>query len=132
MGKKARFSPPAVGGSSLLVIFAILCLTVFTLLSLSTVQAQRRLADASMQAVTDYYKADVEAEEIFARLRSGEAVGGVQQTGSQYRYSCPISPRQKLQVVLEVEQGEWSVLCWQAVADGEITANDSPAVWEGL
>ena len=39
MKSRKHFSPPMVGGSSLLVIFAILCLTIFTLLALSTAQA---------------------------------------------------------------------------------------------
>ena len=39
MNKKERFSPPAVGGVSLLVVFAVLCLTIFALLGLATVQA---------------------------------------------------------------------------------------------
>ena len=43
-----RFTPPMVGGSSLLVIFAVLCLTIFTLLTLSTVQADTRLSEASI------------------------------------------------------------------------------------
>lgn len=34
MNKKESFSPPAVGGISLLVVFAVLCLTIFGLLSL--------------------------------------------------------------------------------------------------
>ena len=62
--KNQRFSPPAVGGASLLVVFAVLCLTVFALLSLTTVQADVRLADASVQAVADYYAADLEAQTI--------------------------------------------------------------------
>ena len=49
--KKERVAVPAIGGSSLLVIFAVLCLTVFALLSLSTVQAGDRLSDASADAV---------------------------------------------------------------------------------
>ena len=53
MEDKKRFSPPVVGGSSLLVIFAVLCLTVFALLSLSTVRADVRLSEASVQAVSD-------------------------------------------------------------------------------
>ena len=48
--KQSRFSPPAVGGISLLVVFA--------LLSLATVQADRRLADSAVQGVADYYAAD--------------------------------------------------------------------------
>ena len=74
MNKEDRFSPPAVGGISLLVAFAVLCLTVFALLSLSTVQAQKRLSDASLKAVGEYYAADSEALRILALLRSGEAV----------------------------------------------------------
>ena len=72
MNKKESFSPPAVGGISLLVVFAVLCLTIFGLLSLATVQADGRLADASAQAVTDYYAADCEAQAILARLLSGD------------------------------------------------------------
>ena len=47
MKRNHSISTPTVGGSSLLVIFAVLCLTVFALLSLSTVQAEKRMADAS-------------------------------------------------------------------------------------
>ena len=53
-----RFSAPIVGGSSLLVIFAVLCLTVFALLGLSTVQAGGRLSEASAEAVSAYYAGD--------------------------------------------------------------------------
>ena len=74
MEDKKRFSPPVVGGSSLLVIFAVLCLTVFALLSLSTVRADVRLSEASAQAVSGYYQADCQAEAILARLRSGDQV----------------------------------------------------------
>ena len=51
MGNEKRALPPAVGGSSLLTVFAVLCLTVFALLSLATVQADARLSDASGQTV---------------------------------------------------------------------------------
>ena len=72
MQKKGNsdFSPPAVGGISLLVVFAVLCLTVFALLSLSTVRADARLSEASAQAVADYYAADCQAQEILAQLRA--------------------------------------------------------------
>ncbi|MEG0780884.1 MAG: hypothetical protein RR426_09800, partial [Oscillospiraceae bacterium] len=75
--RKSEFSPPAVGGSSLLVIFAVLCLTVFSLLALSTVEANGRLSLAMAQSVEDYYAADCAAEEILSRLRAGEVPDGV-------------------------------------------------------
>ena len=70
--KREGFAPPALGGSSLLVVFAVLALTVFALLSLSTVRADVRLGDAAAKAVSDYYTADAQAQEILAQLRNGE------------------------------------------------------------
>ena len=84
MRTREKFSPPVVGGSSLLVIFAVLCLTVFALLGLSTVQADQRLSDASAKAVSDYYGADTQAEQIFAQLRSGQVPQGVAVSGDTY------------------------------------------------
>ena len=47
-----------IGASSLLVIFAILCMTAFSLLGLSTASAHKRLTDIQSQAFADYYAAD--------------------------------------------------------------------------
>lgn len=130
MKRKETFSPPAVGGSSLLVIFAVLCLTVFALLSLSTVQAEKRLSDKAAQSVSDYYRADLEAEQIFARLRAGETVPGVMETNGIYRYSCPVSENQTLWVELEKEEENWNVLRWQVTARMEESEENLP-VWDG-
>ncbi len=56
---KLRFSPPMVGGSSLLIIFAVLCLTVLAMLSLSTARNNDQLSRASADSVAAYYAADV-------------------------------------------------------------------------
>lgn len=132
MNKKNSFSGPAIGGSSLLVIFSVLCLTVFTMLALSTVQAEGRIAEASAHSVSDYYRADLEAEQIFARLRSGQKVNGVTQQGEQYRYSCPVSDKQELSVELQYHNGRWSVISWQTVAYPEVTNDDAPSLWDGF
>ena len=130
MKNNHRISAPAVGGSSLLVIFAVLCLTVLALLSLSTVQAEKRMADASVQNVQAYYEADLEAEKIFARLRAGETVSGVQVKGSFYRYSCPIAENQLLKVELKREADEWTVCRWQVIAQSQPISETIP-VWDG-
>lgn len=131
MGEKRPFSPPVTGGSSLLVIFAVLCLTIFALLGLSTVQADSRLSNATAAAVSNYYKADCQAEEIFARLRGGEPVDGVEVSGSYYSYECPISDTQTLQVQLLEEDGTWSVERWQVVSAAQWEADDSLSIWDG-
>lgn len=129
MNKHHEQQLPVIGGSSLLVIFAVLCLTVFALLGFSTVQADKRLADISIQAVSDYYAADCAAEEILARLRSGELPEGVSKTDDVYAYSCVISPTQTLQV--EVRGSDWAVLRWQAVSTVHWQENTDLELWDG-
>jgi hypothetical protein len=135
--QKKRFSPPAVGGVSLLVVFAVLCLTVFALLSLTTVQADVRLADASAQAAADYYAADLEAQTILARLRNGERPEGVTFTGSgllRAEYACRISDTQELQVsvILQSISGrEYVIERWQAVPSAEWESDESLDLWDG-
>lgn len=110
------FSPPMVGGSSLLIIFAVLCLTVFTLLALSTVQADGRLSDASIRAVSDYYDAELEAQTVLASLRAGQIPQNVTVEGDIYSYACPISNTQELAVQVRIDQNSWTILRWQAVS----------------
>lgn len=131
MREKERFSPPAVGGSSLLVIFAVLCLTVFALLGLTTVRADGRLADASAAAVAAYYRADCEAEAILARLRSGEAVEGVTQNGDAYAYTCPISDTQALEVEVRLRGADYTVLRWQAASTARWESGADLELWDG-
>ena len=107
---------PVFGGSSLLVIFAVLCLTVFTLLALSTAQADNRLAESSAKAVSDYYEADLTAETILAQLRQGDLPTGVEINGNTYSYTCPISDTQILCVEVLVGNDSWQILRWQAVS----------------
>ena len=118
-----------IGGSSLLVIFAVLCLTVFALLGFSTVQADKRLADVSIQAVSNYYAADCAAEEVLARLKSGELPEGVSKMGDVYVYSCTISPTQSLQI--EVRGSDWAILRWQALSTTDWTENTDVELWNG-
>ena len=131
MDNKSRSLLPVVGGSSLLVIFAVLCLTVFALLGLSTVQAGGRLSRARAEAVAEYYQADCNAEEIFARLRRGEVPAGVTQRDGVYCYSCPISETQQLRVELSKRGEEWTVLRWQAESTALWESDDTLHVWDG-
>lgn len=138
MARRVHFSPPAVGGVSLLVVFAVLCLTVFALLSLTTVRADVRLADASAQAVSDYYAADCQAQEILARLRAGETPDGVTWSSpmeggeTEYSYTVSISNTQELQVeVLVWPDGRWSVQRWQSAAAGGWEIDEGLEVWDG-
>lgn len=113
---KQHLAPPFIGGSSFLIIFAVLCMTIFTLLALSTVQANEMLNQESIQAVSDYYNADKEAELILSQLRQGIIPEQVNREGELYSYSCPISDTQTLEVTVQLTDKDWTILKWQAVS----------------
>lgn len=131
MKQKNSISIPAVGAGSLLAIFAVLCLTVFALMSLTTVQAEKRLADVSNHAVKAYYAADLQAEALFARLRAGEQPETISIQENQYTYQCAISDNQYLDVTLEKTDAGWRILRWQATARESTGKTDALPVWQG-
>jgi len=131
MDKRRRFSVPAVGGSALLTMFAVLCLTVFALLSLSTALSGARLSDKAIENTENYYAASVEAEEIFARLRAGEIPDGVVENSGVYSYRCDTGGASALTVELGFDGEKWEVLRWQYLPT-EIWESDSHIpVWKG-
>lgn len=137
MAKRNASGPPAaVGGSSLLVIFAVLCLTVFALLTLSTAAADGRLSQEAAEAVEAYYRADSQAEALWARLRAGERPEEVTETAEDagstlYEYTVPVSQGQELRISLRLEDGIWTVVQWQAVSTVDWQADEDLTVWDG-
>ena len=131
MGNKKTLSLPAVGIGSLLTVFAVLCLTVFALLSVTTVLSDCRLSQKSMAAVTGYYEADCRAEEILAQLRAGSLPEGVTQEDGVYAYQCAVSDTQSLCVRVRISGNGYEVLQWQTVSTVNWQANDKIPVWDG-
>lgn len=131
MKQNTSFSPPAVGISSLLVMFAVLCLTVFSLLSVSTVSADVQLGERSRDAITGYYEADCQAEAVLARLRAGEIPHGVTADDNQYSYLCKISDTQALAVTVRLEDTAYTILRWQVISTVDWQADNKLPVWAG-
>ena len=129
--KKKKMSFTTVGGSPILTIFAVLCFIVFALLSLSTARADSILAGKSLDAVTKYYEADTQAEEILARIRTGECPEGVVRKGKQYQYSCPVDEHQQLSIVVDVDGDSYQIRKWRKEYVSDWQADDSIRVWGG-
>lgn len=124
-----------VGATALLTVFAVLCLTVFSLLALSDVRSDARLAQTSLESVQSYYAADVKAQELLARLRAGERPEGVTFSGSGLLYAdyaVPISDTQELQVSVTLEGlagREYQITRWQTVSTVPWEGEDNIRVW---
>ena len=120
-----------IGAASLLIIFAVLCLSVFALLTIATVQADERLGDHAEAAILDYYRADCEAEEILAQLRCGRIPEGVTVKDGIYSYTCTISETQLLAVSVTVSEKNYEILRGQAVSTTDWKPEDALPVWTG-
>lgn len=131
MGEKNKGGITTVGISSLLTVFAVLCLVVFALLTVSTAQAARTLSDKTADAALGYYEADLAAERTLAALRSGTVPDGVEKDGEIFCYRHPISDTQILAVEVRVDGSDYTVLRWQAVSAANWQANDRLPVWNG-
>ena len=129
---KKRFGGIApVGAGSLLVSFAVLCLTVFALLCLTTARRGERLSRAYAQKTESCYEAEGEAEELLARLRAGDVPEGVAREGALYCFACPISQGRSLTVCVRLAGGEFEILRWQSVSTEEWDPREELELWDG-
>lgn len=58
----------SVGGASILMIFVVLCLTAFGILSYVTANADSRISEKNAEAVRNYYKADGKIQEELKQI----------------------------------------------------------------
>lgn len=57
-----------MGGSLIIIILVVLCLTVFSVLSFTTAYSDLKLAEKTEEMTSDYYKASGKAEEKLAYI----------------------------------------------------------------
>lgn len=150
-----RSSGVHVGGASILMIFAVLCLTVFSVLSFVTAHQEWKLAQKSAQVMQQYYEADWQCEtyyeEINKMLQMSDSVEQLaekcdllakeydinmeltRQEG-QYAitYAVPMDENQKLQVQLIADDaGVLQIKQWKVLAIRQLVYEDRISVWDG-
>ena len=123
-------SPVIIGVSSLLVIFSVLCLTVFAMLSLVTARANDRLLERQRIAVLGRAEAEAEAERTLAGIRAGDVPEGVARDGDLYTFTCRISDTAYLEVRAEVSGPDYRILTWQEKADINWENDETIDVWQ--
>ena len=74
--KKSGIGAVNAGGAIVIIIFVVLCLTIFGLLAFATSFADKKLADKTLFNVERYYAADSEAEKKLAEIYNA-IIGGI-------------------------------------------------------
>ena len=117
-----------IGGSSILVIFVLLCITTFATLAMVSATASFRLATQVARAADDFFAAESLAEEKLAeisgivRMANGQDIRAqLEDLGAAYHdgaitYSVSINDTLRLDVRLYVNGASLMVYSWVQVA----------------
>ena len=122
--KRRPFIPAAVGICSLFVTLAVICIAVFSVLSLSTANAGKRLSVIYAENAYEYYSADLTANEILASIRSGDIPEGIEEESGIFSFSVPQNASEDLFVEVEVSESGYKILRWQSVRTAEWESDD--------
>lgn len=118
--KKSSYPPINMGTSFMLVIFILLCMVIFAILSLSSALRDYDYSKQIADRTTAYYEACNEAEEIYANI---EAEG---HTEDSIEYSVPINENEHLQVILKHRsdtENNYFIHSWLQISTKEWTAD---------
>lgn len=122
-----------IGSASILLIFVILCLISFAVLSIVSANADRRLSSKVLARTAAYYEACNTAEETLARIdetlstvyaQSADPESYFSIVGHGKSYIIPISDLQILQVSIEIlypDEGDtyYRINSWQVLTVSE-------------
>ena len=127
-----------VGSASIVLIFAVLCLTIFSLLSVIIAQNSKALIDAEVRLVTGYYRTDVQAQLILAEFLDAnpkpDSIGDISiNIEKQYddglilfSFSYPIydSTSKELFVRVAATQGSYYIMSWRIINNADWEADN--------
>ena len=119
-GKKAVYPPFNIGTSFMLVIFILLCMVIFAVLSLSSALKDYGYAKQKANRTTAYYEACNESEEIYAKIEMEN------HTEDSIVYSLPINENEQLQVTLKRQsdaENNYYIYSWLQISTQEWTAD---------
>lgn len=146
-----------VGSASIVLIFAVLCLTTFSLIAYIVASNNKAIVDAETELVTGYYEADALAERIMLEVEtlgivpmgydSGNETIGIIALYLKYDeqldtdiafFHVPILnieqneiSHKSLYVSFAENGGSFDILSWRMVDTDEWQADGSVNVWTG-
>ncbi|MCH5325172.1 MAG: hypothetical protein J1E39_08150 [Eubacterium sp.] len=136
------------GISSLIIVFTVLALAIFTLLTLITVRQDLELSRKTSAVQAEYYKADTEATERLGKLYAlaeendssallAFAAGndgfttGIDGDTVTFSWSAEIGSTARLECEAVYDGGQITVTKWHTVSNASYTNEDSLPIWDG-
>ncbi len=150
MANERKTAGVNIGGASIIMVFSVLCLTIFSVLTLVSANAENTLAKKSATVITDFYTADANATETLAsvyeivdeqkglqdiqtRVAKIDSSILVEKKSSMLyiSYSEKIDDNQNLNVQLRTNGKKVDILTWKVESIAEWEPDDSISIWQG-
>ena len=140
MAKQELRRKANIGSSSPILIFIVLCLVTFSVLSLGNAKREDALSQRSADSVQEYYRADAEGEK-FLQLADQALLKGEKETLAPYLQSdtgnyctdVAMSAGQALRVelALDWEKKTYEIQSWKVYHQEDYEIDQSVPVWSG-
>ena len=129
-----------IGSSSLILIFIVLCLVTFSVLSLGNAKREDALSVRSADSVQEYYRADAQGE-AFLQMADQALLKGdkdslapyLQSDTGTYCSDVSMDAGQALRVELNLdwEKKTYKILSWKVYHQEDYEIDQSIPVWSG-
>jgi len=132
-----------IGSASIILVFVVLCLTIFAVISLVPALTDQTLVNAEVKLVKSYFEADTLAEQILAEILlvdetpvniMGININSFPDEGLLLEivsFAVPISDTQVLSVVAGIDFDDYHIFVWRMCNISDWEADDSINVWQG-
>lgn len=133
--KKKQIFGMNIGSSSIMLIFVILCLISFAVLSIVSAHADSKLTRKVLERTTAYYEACNEAETALAGVdntlqniyaSSANEEDYFKTVGHNKSYAIPISDLQTLQVTIEILYPVHDDDTFYRITNWQVITSDAP------
>ena len=134
-----------VGSASIIMVFAVLCLTIFSVLSYTTSSSDLKLSRRVSQSVADYYQAEYNAEEkVLQIVEQYKKDGNLDKLRAQYGdtnlaskefsipFTVPVDDRRMLLVELTFDNKNVTITRWNLLSSTDWIPDNSIEVWRGI
>lgn len=135
-----------VGSASIIMVFAVLCLTIFSVLSFTTSSSDLRLSQRASKSISDYYLAEYRAEDKVLQisnqvkkdgnLDSLKALSGeISKNSSEFTFSFtePVDDRRMILVELAFDKNnDITITRWNLLSSSDWIPDNSMDVWSGM
>ena len=147
MQNERKSSGINIGSASIIMVFSVVCLTVFAVLSLVTANSEYNLAVKSTDVIKNYYAADAAANEKLAELKSAADSNDTAALNSKAKeldincedkpegiavnFSQKVSDSQELLVDAVYQNGEYKINEWRLSPTKDWKPDEGMQFWDG-